>query len=94
MINQESISSLFDYLESKAKEIKAISEAVEAVDGSQRQRKGNRDGRSREEWKRQAEAEAIEDFEAINVGKSISKAASDRGISYSQMKRRLKRLNR
>ena len=93
MINQESITSLFDYLESKAGDIRAMSYAIEAVDGLQKERQGNREGRSREEWKRQAQAEALEDWQAIKGGKSIYKAAKDRGISYSQMRRRMQSLD-
>lgn len=76
-INQASIASLFDYYESKSAEMVRMS--VE---------NGIIPGRSFEEWN--PEEDTAEDWEKIQRGKSMKQAAVERGISYSQIIRRLK----
>ena len=77
VINQSSITSLFDYYESKSAEMVRMSVETGIIST----------GRD-EDWN--PEEETAEDWKKIQGGKSIKQAAVERGISYSQIIRRLK----
>ena len=76
-MQENAITSLFDYLEGKNEEMKRMSEA-EGCDFEE----GLHNRSPREE--------TAEDWSKIEAGMNTKEAARERGISYSQIRKRLK----
>ena len=76
-INQESITSLFDYYESKSAEMQRMSVETGIIST----------GRD-EDWN--PEEETAEDWKKIQNGKTMKRTAFERGITYLSLIRRLK----
>ena len=78
---ESSISSLFNYLDSKESEMRRMMNAVEAIDEIKFKPKlEDRDPRK----------ETAEDWAKIQGGKTMRQVSIERKISYSQIRKRLK----
>jgi hypothetical protein len=91
IMNYASIKSLLDYLDSKESEIKAMSEAIAAVDACKAENpKGchRRNGLSRGDYSAQIKEEVKEDWKNHQEGVSIKAISKLRGITHGQVTKR------